>query len=117
MKLCRSQFDAYCEVKSRSSADDGGGGQVITWVSKAFIYAYIDESNANEVLDRDGLETQRRVTVYCNYRSDLVVTDRIELDGRTLNITSITRVGPDGRSNYRGQFLRIDNETSEWFSV
>lgn len=117
MKLCRSHFDAYCELFGRSEADDGGGGQVVTWVSKGNLYAYIDERNANEILDRDALETTRRITVYTNYRTDILNTDRLELDSRALNVTSVTRVGPDGKSSYRGQYLRIDTDTSGWFSV
>lgn len=117
MKLCRSQFDAYAQIYTRSSANDGAGGQTVTWVLLGNVYSYIDERNASEVLDRDGLETQRRITIYSNYRDDISVNDRFELDSRALNITSVTRVGPDGKSSYRGQFLRIDTDTSGWYSV
>jgi SPP1 family predicted phage head-tail adaptor len=117
MKVCRSHFDAYCELFSKSSVDDGAGGQTVSYVSKGNIYVLIDERDANEVLDREGLETQRRVVIFTNYRPDILVTDRLELDSRALNITSVTRVGPDGRSNYRGQYLKINTDTSEWYSV
>ena len=105
------------EVFSKGSVDNGSGGQTITWNSRDNIYALIDERVSNENLDRDGLETQTKIIFYTNYRSDIVATDRVQIDGRACNITSVTRVGKDGRSAYRGEFLRIDSDTSGWFNV
>lgn len=117
MKLCSSQFDAYVEVFSKNSAANPSGGQTVTWATRGNVYAFIDERVASENLDRDGLETQRKIIFFMNYRTDIIETDRIEVDSRACNITSTLRVGKDGRSNYRGQFLRVDSDTSGWFSV
>jgi SPP1 family predicted phage head-tail adaptor len=117
MKICSSQFDAYCEVFERVEADDGAGGQTITWTSRGNMYVLVTESNAAENLDRDGLETQRRVVLYTQYRTDIQTKDRITLDSKNYNITSITRVNDKARSEYRGKFLRIDTDVSDWFGI
>jgi head-tail adaptor len=117
MKICSSSFDAYCEVFDRVKADDGAGGFTVAWTSKAFLYALVVQSNASENLDRDSLETQRRVSFYTQYRTDLNVKDRIALDSINHNIVSLTRVDDRGQASYRGKFLRIDTDSSEWFGV
>ena len=117
MSLCRSQFDAYAEVFERTIADDGAGGQTITWTSRGNIYALILESPANETLDKDGLKTQRGVEFVTSYRDDIRVTDRIQLDSNQFNITSLTRVDKKNKPFYRGEFLRISTDSSVWYSV
>ncbi|PJB53631.1 MAG: hypothetical protein CO099_06275 [Bdellovibrio sp. CG_4_9_14_3_um_filter_39_7] len=117
MKICSSHFDAYCEVFSRNAISDGAGGQAGPWASKVFLWVAVDQANANESLNEGGLKTVRRVSFYCNYRTDLLTTDRISLDSVNHNITSITRVDANGKSAYRGKFLRIDTDSSEWFGV
>ena len=117
MKICTSKFDAYCEVFSRDAADDGAGGQTITWTSKAFLYVMVVQSTASENLNEDALKTQRRVSFYTNYRTDLVESDRITLDSINHNVTSLTRVDDKGQPAYRGKFIKIDTDSSEWFGV
>lgn len=117
MNICSSKFDAYAEVFERVEVDDGAGGQTINWTSRGNIYVMVAQANASEALDRDGLETQRRVSFYCQYRTDLSVKDRITLDGTNHNVSSITRVDEKGRPEYRGKFLRIDTDSSTWYSV
>ena len=117
MKICSSRFDAYVAVYSDDGSDDGAGGRTNTRTLKTNLYVMIDESNAAENLDRDSLETQRRVVFYTQYRTDLNTKDRISLDSRNYNITSITRVDANGKAKYRGKFLRIDTDQAEWFGV
>ena len=117
MSLCRSQFDAYVEFFERTLAPDGAGGQRKTWTSKGFLYCQIKEAPANENLDRDALETQRGVSFFTNYRTDVTVKDRLSLDGNNFNVVSVTRVGKDEKANYRGEFIRIDTDESVWFST
>lgn len=117
MSLCRSQFDAYVEVFARNFTDDGANGQLQGWTSRGFIYALIQESPANESLDREGLETQRGVAFITDYRSDIIAKDRLNLDSQSFNVVSVTRVGKDGKASYRGEFLKILTDESVWYSV
>ena len=117
MKICSSRFDAYAEVYSDDGSDDGAGGLTNTRTVKTTINVMVDESNAAENLDRDGLETQRRVVFYTHYRTDLNTKDRISLDSQNYNITSITRVDANGKAKYRGKYLRIDTDQAQWFGV
>jgi len=117
LSLCRSRFDALVTVHSRSLADDGAGGQVKTWPQKATIWCMIDEGTAGENLDRDGLETQRGTVFFTTYRTDLDVKDRLSLDGNDFNVTSLKRVDKKRRPSYRGEFIRIDTDSSVWFST
>lgn len=117
MKICSSKFNARCTIRKKTSADDGAGGQTITYSDRGKMFAMVDERIASEPLDRERLETQRRVAFFTAYRSDIVVTDRIVLDTIVHNVTSLTRVGQDGRPAYRGKFLRIDTDSSDWYSA
>lgn len=117
MSLCRSQFDAYAEVFERVEADDGAGGQTITWTTRGNIYALILEAPSNESLDKDGLKTQRGVDFITNYRSDIAAKDRIQLDSNQFNVVSVMRVDKKNKPSYRGEFLRISTDTSVWYSV
>ena len=116
-KICRSEFDARAEVFERISTDDGGGGFVVTWSSRGSIFCKVVQANASEGLDKDGLATQRRVSFFTSYRSDIVETDRITLDGLNHNIVSVTRVDESGGPSYRGQFLKVDTDSAKWFGV
>ena len=117
MSLCRSRFDALVTVHSRNLANDGAGGQVKTWPQKATIWCSIDEGTASENLDRDSLETQRGTVFFTSYRTDLAVSDRLSLDGNNFNVTSLKRVDKNRRPSYRGEFIRIDTDSSVWFST
>lgn len=117
MKLCSSSFDAFCTVYQDTAVSDGAGGLTNAWAQKATLYVHVTQSLASENLDQDGLKTQRRVTFFTHYRSDLNAKDRITLDGVNHNIESITRVNDKGASDYRGKFIRIDTDSSDWFGV
>lgn len=117
MNLCRSNFDALVQVYLDASTDDGAGGQVQTYTLKTSIWCFIDEGTQNENLDRDGLETQGGIILYTNYRDDIITKDRLELDGGFLNVTSVKRVDKRKKSAYRGEFLRIDTDSSVWFTA
>ena len=117
MKVCPSKFTAYAQVFSRDESDDTYGGQTVTWSSRAYIWCMVSQSNANEALDQDGLRTQRRVSFFTIYRTDILVTDRIELDSLAHNVTSLTRVDQFGKPDYIGKFLKIDTDSSTFYSV
>lgn len=117
MKICRSKFDAWVSVYQFSYVSDGAGGRTRTDTLRDNIKVLIDERIASDPLDRDAKETQRRVAFYTSYRSDIVVSDRIQLDGINHKIVSLTRVGEDGKSAYRGKYLRIDTDSSTWYGL
>jgi SPP1 family predicted phage head-tail adaptor len=117
LSLCRSQFDAYAEVFGRNFVSDGAGGKTQGWTSRGNIYALIQESPANESLDKEGLKTNRGVAFITDYWSAITVKDRIQLDGNTFHVTSLTRIDKNDKPHYRGEFLKILTDKSVWYSV
>lgn len=108
MKVCASRFTAYCLVQEKSESSSPTGGFTNTWTDRCNIYAQVVQRDADERFDHEAIETQRAVNFYAKYRSDIVNTDRIVLDGLNHNIRSITRVDKEGKSKYRGIYMKIE---------
>jgi len=76
---------------------DGGGGFGHMWSSVATVRAYVKPLTGNERLNSMRLEANVSHRIFIRYRSDLLTSDRINLDGRLMQVRAILNLEERGR--------------------
>jgi len=104
-EYCSRDFRDSVTVERGVESDDGYGGFTIVWSTYTTLFGLIETSGGDEPYVADRLEPQETVVVACQYRSDLLESDRLLIDGETYNISRLENI------DRRSRFLRIYAET------
>jgi len=79
----------------QGTADDGHGGQEVTWTLLGTLWAKAEQLSASEILARGGLVGEATVRFSFNWTPTLDgmrQSDRLEFRGRLYNIQSINNI-------------------------
>lgn len=98
MPNCISDFSDYIEVQSLTETADGYGGKTVAHTTKAYIWGQVSDTGGGEVDTAGRIETEKRIDILTRWRDDIVVTDRLLLDGIYYNIKYLENV--DRKSEY-----------------
>ena len=104
-KYCSKDFRDAVTVERGTESDDGYGGYSIAWTTYATVFGLVETSGGSEPINAGRLEPSETVVITCHYRSDLLETDRLIIEGEEYNITRLEDV------DRRSKFLRIYAET------
>ena len=74
---------------------DGGGGGSLAWVQVAEFWAAVTPVSGGEQLFSESLRAKVTHTIYCRYRTDVRVTQRIVLGPRIFEIRSVENKDDD----------------------
>lgn len=89
---CSRDFSERVTVQSPTYVDDGFGGKTKTWATKTKIFCMIEDRNGSEGVNAGRIEDTGGATFTTPYRSDLLTTDRLLVEGVEYNIRSIVDV-------------------------
>lgn len=92
-------------VMRATSADDGAGGQTLTWSTLSTIFCFVDKKDGQEfVKDGSRIRTFSKMMFVTWFGSDVLETDRLTFDGKWWNIRNIENI------KMRNKFIRITAE-------
>jgi SPP1 family predicted phage head-tail adaptor len=74
-------------VKRPHSRDDSMGSRIQTFVNRASVRGYVSFNGSSEIYEGNRKVIQDQIQVYVRGGTDVEVTDRIELDNRTYEVT------------------------------
>jgi len=104
-EFCSRDFRDAVIVERSVESSDGLGGYTPVWSTFATIFGLIETATGDERLEAGRLEPDETVVVTCHFRSDLLESDRLDIDGDKFNITRLEDI------DRRSKFLRIYAET------
>ena len=104
-ELCSRDFREVVTIERGVESADGSGGYTIVWSTQATVYGMIETTGGDEPYQGGRLEPTENVVVTTHYRSDLLESDRMDIDGDKFNISRLENV------DRRSRFLRIYGET------
>lgn len=81
-------------IQSRSSADDGAGGNTITFVDLATVWARITTQNGREFEEQKKITPELTHMVRMRFRGDITPDMRVVWGSRMFNILAV--YDPDG---------------------
>lgn len=76
-------------IEREQSVSDGGGGSTITWSTVATPRAFIKPMSGGERLQAMRLESTVTHRIFIRYRDDLLTSDRINFNGRLMQIRAL----------------------------
>jgi SPP1 family predicted phage head-tail adaptor len=77
------------KIERQTKVADGAGGSTITWATYAEIRSFIKPISGNERLFSQRLEANTTHRIFIRYRGDLTTTDRINYNGRLMQIRAL----------------------------
>jgi SPP1 family predicted phage head-tail adaptor len=77
------------KIQRQSLVADGGGGGVLTFTDYAEIRAFVKPTTGSERLYSMRLEANTTHRIFIRYRSDLTTSDRINFNGRLMQIRAL----------------------------
>jgi SPP1 family predicted phage head-tail adaptor len=83
------------QTERLSTAPDGGGGYVESWVPIAQVWAQVEALSGREYWQAMQVQSEARYRLRLRYQADLTAADRIVCGGAVLNIEHVA--DPDGR--------------------
>ena len=104
-EFCARDFRDFVTVERATESADGFGGYTPSWATHATLFGLIETVGGDEGLDAGRLEPTETVVVTCQFRSDLLESDRLDIAGDKFNITRLENI------DRRSRFLRIYAET------
>lgn len=104
-ELCSRDFRDAVSVERGVESADGLGGYSIVWSTFSTVFGMIETAGGDEPLDAGRLAPNEAVVVTCHYRSDLLESDRLNIEGELFNITRLENI------DRRSRFLKIYAET------
>ena len=104
-EFCSRDFRDVFTVERATESADGAGGYTTSWATQATIYGLIETVGGDEGIEAGRLEPTETVVITCHYRSDLLESDRLDIEGDKFNITRLENI------DRRSRFLRIYGET------
>lgn len=79
-------------IQREVEASDGAGGNTLSWKNYAEIRAFIKPVSGNERLQAMRLEANITHRIYIRYRSDLRTDDRVNYQGRLMQIRALINI-------------------------
>lgn len=76
-------------IEREQSVSDGAGGSTITWSTVATPRAFIKPMSGGERLQAMRLEATVTHRIFIRYRSNLLTSDRINYNGRLMQIRAL----------------------------
>lgn len=76
-------------IERETSTSDGAGGSTITWSAVATPRAFIKPMSGGERLQAMRLESTVTHRIFIRYRDDLLTSDRINFNGRLMQIRAL----------------------------
>lgn len=104
-ELCSRDFRDYFAIERGTESADGAGGYTVVWATNLNVFGLIEDSGGDENIVAGRLEPTETITVTCRYSSDILETDRLNIDGKLYNISRLENI------DRRSKFLRIYAET------
>jgi len=104
-EFCARDFRDAVTVERGVESSDGAGGYTIVWSTLTTVFGLIETSGGDEPLTAGRLEPRESVVITCQFRSDLLESDRLLIDGEYYNISRLENI------DRRSRFLRIYAET------
>ena len=95
MKCCdltSGKLKHRINIQRETKTSDGAGGASITWNTIAQPWAYIKPRSGNERFQAMRLESDITHRIYMRYRTDFNAADRIEYNGRIMQIRAIVNI-------------------------
>lgn len=86
--------------------EDGAGGSASTWSDIATVFASVDAASGQEGLASQQLQASVTYRLRARYRADITAAERIDWQGKRLNIRSITQ-------DNRKEFMQIIADEGE----
>ena len=91
---------------------DAVGSRKRTFVHQGTVTGYVASRSESESFEGDRQQAEETVTVYVKGGTDLKVTDRVEIEGRTCEITGVRTPG-HRRAGDRNFYHIIDASSNE----
>jgi len=76
-------------IEREQAISDGAGGSYLTWTTVATPRAFIKPMSGGERLQAMRLEATVTHRIFIRYRDDLLTSDRINFDGRLMQIRAL----------------------------
>lgn len=89
------------KIQRPSLQSDGGGGGVLTFADYAEMRAFVKPTTGSERLYSMRLEANTTHRIFIRYRDDLTTTDRINFNGRLMQIRALINL------EERNRFIEI----------
>ena len=90
------------QLHKQSTAPDGGGGSIVTWITIATVWGRVKPFSANDQVKDKAVELQQVTKVTLRWRSDLGTYDtnhyRLLWNGNIMRINGISN--PDERRRF-----------------
>ncbi len=77
------------KIQRQTYTPDNAGGGVNTWADYAEVRAFVKPQSGNEKLYSMRLEAEVTHRIFIRYRDDLTTTDRINFNGRLMQIRAL----------------------------
>ena len=93
--MTTQQLDRIVTIQQRTATRDSFGGEVVTWVDLADVWARVTPQSAREQFrNESNIEQASNTTAFrIRYRGDLSETMRVVHDGHEWDIEGIVEVG------------------------
>lgn len=103
--FCPNDFEEYATVESITETTDGAGGYTDAWATRVGIWCMVETVSGGESVIAGRLEHSEGLVLTTHYNSEIVDTDRINLDSEYYKITRIEDV------DRKHEFMKIYIET------
>ena len=90
---CPGELDQRITFITDTSVSDGQGGQVLTPVNVAEVFAKVKPDNGKEFKESDRVDATANYTFITHYRDDITESMRILWEGNEYNIRYIPKRG------------------------
>ena len=95
MKCCdltSGQMRNKITIQRKIETPDGGGGSVVVWSDVVTLWCKIKPVSGSERLQSMRLESDITQRIYTRYRDDFTAADRINYNGRLMQIKAIINI-------------------------
>lgn len=79
-------------IERETRTPDGAGGSTLTWASVASPRAFIKPMSGGERLQAMRIEANVTHRIFIRYRSDILTSDRINFNGRLMQIRALINI-------------------------
>lgn len=84
-------------IEREGSTPDGAGGTALIWATHATIRCFVKPISGSERLQAQRLEANITHRIFTRYRTDLLTSDRINFNGRLMQITAIINLEEENK--------------------
>jgi SPP1 family predicted phage head-tail adaptor len=87
------KLDRRITIQERTVTRDSAGGETVTWVDRATVWASKNDVSGRDQLLANQMAATGLVRFWIRHRSDVVGTDRIVYDDTAYDIQHIAEIG------------------------